>query len=86
MYFQIQYKIIIRTDRCTYRRYFKLEFAFHRAKYQIQSRPINLAKIQLQAKVIELRSIGWSYPAIATFLNISVGTEWNMFKHKELND
>ena len=82
LYFQIQYNIIVRTGRRTYPRYFKLEFAFHRAKYAFQPRPIDPAKIELQARVIELRSKGWSFPAIAKRLNISVGTAWNMAKYK----
>ncbi len=78
MYFQIQYNIIIRTGRRTYPRYFKLEFAFHRAKYTSQPRPTDPAKIELQARVIKLRSQGWSFPAIAKHLDISVGTAWNI--------
>ena len=58
MYIQIQYNIIVRTGRRTYPRYFKLEFAFYRAKYQSQPRPINPAKVELQAQVIELRLRG----------------------------
>ena len=80
LYFQIQYNIIVRTGRRTYPRYFKLEFAFHRANYQSQPRPINPAKVELQAQVIELHSKGWSFPAIAKHLDISVGTAWNMAK------
>ena len=60
--------------------YFKIEFAFNRAKYQSQPRTINPAKIELQAKVIELHLQGWSFPSIAKHLNISVGTAWNMTK------
>ena len=82
MYFQIQYNIIVRTGRRTYPRYFKLEFAFHRAKYQVQPRLIDPVKLGLQAKVIELRSEGWSYPAIAKYKDISVGTAWNLVKKK----
>ena len=67
--------------RRTYPRYFKIEFAFNRAKYHAQPRPVDPAKIQLQAQVIELRSKGWSFPAIAKQLDISVGTAWNMAKH-----
>ena len=66
--------------RRTYPRYFKLEFGFHRAKYKAQPRPINPAKVELQAQVIELHSKGWSFPAIAKHLDISVGTAWNMAK------
>jgi len=66
--------------RRTYPRYFRVEFAFIRAKYTSQPRPINPAKVELQAQVIELRSRGWSYPAIAKILNISLGTAWNMAK------
>jgi hypothetical protein len=43
-----------------------------------QPRTIGPAKIELQAKVIELRSYGWSFPAISRHLNISVGTAWNL--------
>ena len=78
IYFQIQYNIIVRTGRRTYPRYFKLEFAFNRAKCIAQPRPIEPAKIELQTQVIELRSQGWSFPAIAKHLDISVGTAWNM--------
>ena len=81
LFFQIQYNIIVRTGRRTYPRYFKLEFAFHRAKYQSQPRPINPAKVELQVQVIELRLRGWSFPAIAKQLKISVGTAWNMAKN-----
>ena len=69
---------MLRTGRRTYPRYFKLEFAFHRAKYQSQPRQSDPARAQLQAKIIELRSQGWSFPAIARHLGISVGTVWNM--------
>ena len=72
----------MRTGRRTYPRYFKLEFAFTRAKYTIQPRPIDQAKIELQTKVIELRSRGCSFPEIAKHLNISIGTAWNMAQHK----
>ena len=65
-----------------YPRYFKLEFAFHRAKYQSQPRPVNTARIELQSQVIELRSKGRSFPVIAKYLDISVGTAWNMAKDK----
>ena len=82
LYFQIQYNIIDRTGRRTYPRYFKLKFAFNRAKYQPQPRSIDLAKVELQTQVIELRSRGWSFPAIARQLNISVVTAWNMVKRK----
>jgi len=78
MYFQIQYNIIVRTGRRTYPRYFKLNFAFNRAKYIAPPRPVNPAKLDLQAQVIELRLGGWSFPAIAKHLKISVGTVWNM--------
>ena len=61
-------------------RYFKLEFAFQRAKYQAQARVVDPAKIELQALVIDLRLDGWSFPAIARHLDISVGTAWNMAK------
>src|SRR2546423_1736195 len=80
LYFQIQYNIIVRTGRRTYPRYFKLEFAFNRAKYHAQPRPIDAAKLELQAQVIGLRSKGWSFPAIAKHLNTSVGTAWNLTK------
>lgn len=82
MDFQIQYSAIVRTSRRTYPRYFKVEFAFHRAKYTSQGRHIDPAKLELQTKVTGLRLEGWSYPAIAVFLNISVGTAWNMAKNK----
>ena len=72
----------MRTGRRTYPRYFKLEFAFHRAKYISQPRSIDPAKIELQAKVIELRSKGWSFPAIAKYLKISIGSVWNVANHK----
>ena len=77
-----QYNIIVRTGRRTYPRYFKLVFTFHRAKYQVQPRQADPARAQLQAQVIELHSQGWSFPAIARHLNISVGTAWNMSKCK----
>ena len=82
MYIQIQYNIIVRTDRRTYPRYFSVEFAFSRAKYEGQPRSSDPARIELQAKVVELQSKGWSYPAIAKHLDISVGTAWNMAKRK----
>ena len=80
--FQIQYNIIVRTGRRTYPRYFNVEFAFNRAKYRTQPRSIDHTKAELQAQVIELRSKGWSFPAIAKHLDISVGTAWNMVKRK----
>ena len=70
----------MRTGNRTYPRYFRVEFAFNRAKHKAQPRPIDPAKIELQAKVIELRSRGWSYPTIAKYLDISVGTAWNTAK------
>ena len=81
-HFQIQYSIVVRTGSRTYPRYFRVEFAFNRAKYQSQPRPINPAKVELQAQVIELRSRGWSFPAIAKHLDISVGTAWNIANTK----
>ena len=77
MYFQIQYNVIVRTGRRTYPRYFRVEFAFHGAKYSSQPRLIDPARAELRAQVIELRSQGWSFPAIARHLDISVGTAWN---------
>jgi hypothetical protein len=50
--------------------------------YQAQPRVVDPSKLELQAKVIELRSQGWSFPAIAKNLGISVGTAWNMIKWK----
>ncbi len=47
-----------------------------------QRRPIDPAKLELQAKVVELRSSGLSYPTIARHLDISVGTAWNLAKNK----
>ena len=69
---------MLRTSRRTYPRYFRVEFAFNRAKYKAQPRPIDPTKLKLQAKVIELRSLGWSFPAIAKYIDISVGIAWNM--------
>ncbi len=43
-----------------------------------QPYPIDPAKLALQNKVVELRSQGWSFPAIAKYLRISVGTAWNI--------
>jgi hypothetical protein len=68
------YNIIVRTGRRTYSRYFKLDFAFHRAKYHAQARAIDPARAKLETQVIELRSEGWSFPAIAKYLGISVGS------------
>ena len=82
MYFQIQYNIIVRTGRRTYPRYFKLEFAFNRAKRIAQPRTVDPAKLELQTQVIELRSKGWNFPAIARHLDISVGTVWNISNGK----
>ena len=82
LYFQIQYNIIVRTGRCTYPRYFKLDFAFNRAKYKVQPRPVDPAKAELQIHVIEFRSKGWSFPTIVSHLGISVGIAWNMFNYK----
>jgi hypothetical protein len=73
---------LLRTGRRTYPRYFKLEFGFNRAKYVAQPRVVDPAKIKIQEQVIDLRSKGWSFPAIAKHLNISVGTAWNMVKRK----
>ena len=70
----------MRTGRRTYPRYFRVEFAFNRAKYYLQPRLIDPAKVTLRAQVIALRSKGWSFPAIAKHLDISVGTAWNMTK------
>ncbi len=71
---------MLRTGRRTYPRYFRVEFAFDRAKYIARLHPIDPAKVELQAQVIELRLRGWSFPAIAKHLDISVGTAWNMTK------
>jgi DNA-binding NarL/FixJ family response regulator len=57
---------------------FKLEFALERAKYHAQPRPIDPSKLELQTQVIELRARGWSFPAIARHLDISVGSAWTM--------
>lgn len=65
---------VVPTGRRTYPRYFKLEFAFHRVKHTPQPRPIDPSSLKLQAQVIEFRSKGWSFPAIAKHLNISVGS------------
>ena len=67
-------------SRRTYPGYFRIEFAFDRAKYYAQPRSVDPAKVELQAQVIELRLRGWSFPAIAKHLDISVGTAWNMTK------
>lgn len=80
LYFQIQQNIIIRTGNRTYPRYFKLEFVFRRVAYQARPRTIAPSRLELQAKVAELRLQGWSFPAIAKHLDISVGTAWNMAK------
>jgi len=80
--FQIQYNIIVRTGRGTYPTYFKLEFGLKRVKYTTQPRPIDPARLELKAKVNELRSEGWSYPAIARHLGISVGTVRNMSNYE----
>ena len=80
--FKIQYNIIVRTGSRTYPGYFKLEFGFKRVKYTMQPRPIDPARLELKAKMNELRSEGWSYPAIARHLGISVGTAWNMSNYK----
>lgn len=74
------YKAVVPTGRRTYPRYFTFVFSFNRARYQAQPRPVDHVKVELQAHVIELRSKGWSYPAIAKHLDISVGTAWNMAK------
>ena len=68
----------MRTGSRTYPRYFKLKFAFNRAKYIAQPRTVDPAKIELQTQVIELRLRGWSFPDIARHLDISVGTAWNL--------
>jgi hypothetical protein len=75
--FYLGYTAVVPTGRRTYPRYFSVEFAFNRTKYTSQPRPIDPARVELQAQVIELRSKGWSFPAIAKLLNISVGTAWN---------
>ncbi|MBA3868061.1 MAG: helix-turn-helix domain-containing protein [Anaerolineae bacterium] len=48
----------------------------------MQPRTVDPAKLELQANVVELRSQGWSFPAIARHLNISVGTAWNISRRK----
>jgi hypothetical protein len=74
---------LLRTGRRTYLRYFKVEFAFHRAKYTAQPPAVDPAKVELQAQVIRLRLIGWSFPAIAKQLKISVGSVWNIMNRKD---
>ena len=76
--FQVRYRTIVPTGHVPIRRYFKIEFVFNRAKYTAQPRPVDPEKRKLQAKAIELRSSGWSLPAIAKYLKISVGSVWNM--------
>ncbi len=71
-----------RTGSRMYHRYYKLEFAFRRITYQTRPRTIDPAKLELQAKVAELRLQGWSFPTIARRLNISLGTAWNLAKKK----
>ena len=51
--------------RCTYPKYFKFSFTFKRAKYITQAPPVDSVKVERLAQVIELRSQGWSFPAIA---------------------
>ena len=72
----------MRTGRRTYPRYFRVDFGFNRATSQARPRVIDHKKLELQTKAIELRSSGWSFPAIAKYLGISVGTAWNIVKHK----
>ena len=72
----------MRTGRRTYPRYFRIEFAFNSAKYHAHPRPIDPAKVKLQAQITELRSIGWSFPAIARHLDVSVGTAWNLSRQE----
>ncbi|MBA3874884.1 MAG: helix-turn-helix domain-containing protein [Anaerolineae bacterium] len=73
---------MLRTGRRTYPRYFRIEFAFDRVKYQTQPRPLDPPRAELKAQVIELRLKGWSFPTIARHLDISVGTAWNLTKNK----
>jgi hypothetical protein len=80
--FQIPYNIIVRRGRRTHPRYFKLEFAFNRAKYHTQPRTVDPERLKLQVKAIDLRSRGLSFPAIAKYLGVSVGTAWNLAKIK----
>jgi len=68
--------------RRTYPRYFRVEFAFNRAKYQAHPRTVDPARVELQTQIIELRLRGWSFPAIAKYLSISVGTAWHLTKRK----
>ena len=72
----------MRTGSRTYPRYFRAEFVFNRAKYTSKPHAIDPTKVKLQAQVIELRSRGWSFPAIANHLDISVGTAWNIANTK----
>ena len=82
LYFQIQYNIIVRTGRRTYPRYFRVEFAFNRAKYRKLPRAVDPMKVELREKISELRSNGESYPEIAGRLGISVGNVWNIANYK----
>jgi hypothetical protein len=75
---------LLRTGNRTYPRYFRVEFAFNRAKYKSQPRSVDPAKVELEAQVIDLRSKGWSFPAISKHLNISVGIAWNLTKKKNI--
>jgi hypothetical protein len=56
----------------------KLNLVLIEQKYTTQPRVVDREKIKLQSQVIELRSRGGSFPAIAKHLDISVGTAWNM--------
>jgi hypothetical protein len=80
IYLNFKYSTIylLRTGCCTYPSYFRIEFVFQRAKYQSLPVTIDPSKLELQSKIVELCSNGWSFPAIARHLDISVGTVWNI--------
>ena len=60
-----------------YPRYLIVDFRVRRHRKTVSPHIDNPQKIQLYGHVLELRSAGLSYPAIARQLGISVGTVWN---------
>ena len=74
---QVMYRLIVLTGCRMYPRYLAIEFRVRRRRRIPLPRIENPQKILLYKQVLEFRRQGYSYPAIARQLGISVGTVWN---------
>ena len=65
-----------------YPRYLMIEFKVRRRRRRLPIRSENPQKMLLYEQVVDLRRHGYSYPAIARELGISVGNAWNLAKER----